>query len=1013
MARRHRRRALGLAALALAAPAAAHAAIPAGTPNTAPAGERDLVSAGPTVVRLLGTPESMPAPAALGHPGSPEDDLAAALDGMATAVTEADADRFRLRALEILEGRAIAGADSGYAGRPYAGIPLLNWNLPLKRKTVEAPPGSPVLPSVTVNLVRFGEHVLSDTALLDFADPASPFTITYRITQLDDSEGVIAPTPLVASTGGAPQGGLHSAVVDLGIGERDIGTQAASRFTDLRTQQAGGAPIPGLGDEHTRLATQEVTVRMPPAGRVSALLEPDLRPGHEGLATLRPATSARLVNMTGRLGLTDFETDPDGKRAGAIGVLAAQAPERQVWDALTGPPAGLAAMNAAGAQAGGLVDVMRRRSALPPGQAPAPGADVTVVVMNNEVYVSAGRLRMDPGDDLTVAVRNADGFVHSLEALDLHDRVKTFGPLDWGAFDWTRRATPASVAPGATATFTVAPDPQSHGLWVGDPDMGDQAGALIRLDRGPRVESLRFPGSFTSPLHGAFDQAGDMWVTLAGVDTIARVDVEPGVPLAQSPLTEFRLPGGAHGENGIAPPEPVHGPQDIAVDHRGIVWSTLAIGNGLARIDPALPESDPGRVRIYPLNPCPPDGVTCAPPPPPALPGPLTRQPNQMVVWEDADGNTVIAFTETAADSVGLFRVAPDGTPVNAQDVPAPSIRPTDVQCASSGCKGPTGIGADGQGRIWFVEAVSNRVSRMTLDQARPFDPSRVRFQHFPIPSSVLVEDPEIAPFPVQTAGAHSLAMGRDGRVWFAETETAKVGILDPALAQPGTSLGITEIPLPDNDFCGVPQPADLTVDRAGRAFVADEYGDQVASLTSQGVGPRWIPTARQSLTDEPIVDPAGDLWFLEPGAQLLTRVRGVSSGNPLPGPAPRVTVDTSANSVAVSGLSATTEATVEVVRGGVVVARRRGAVSGGAITVANAQWVLAAGAQGEPLGAGDRVRITAHGTMPPPPIELTVALLQSSLQDGPEVAGTVTRAGAALGGRVVVDLEGGGQETL
>src|ERR671929_595843 len=122
------------------------------------------------------TPENQAAAANLGTPGSPEDDLAAALDGLSTANTPEQAQADIDRALAILQGDPVPGA-------PYSGLPLLNWNLPAKVKDV--PAGG----TVDVREVRFGDHALLDTWMLRFADATQPYTIRWHITELGTSFG--------------------------------------------------------------------------------------------------------------------------------------------------------------------------------------------------------------------------------------------------------------------------------------------------------------------------------------------------------------------------------------------------------------------------------------------------------------------------------------------------------------------------------------------------------------------------------------------------------------------------------------------------------------------------------------------------------------------------------------------------------------------------------------------------------------------------------------------------------
>ena len=919
--------------------------------------------------------------AALGSPSTPEDDLAAALDDLADAADVEAAEAARRRALDILEGNPVPNA-------AYSGIPLLNWNAPAKVKAV--PPGG----TVTVKVVRYGEHVLTDTSLLRFDDPAQPFRIRYRVAELGTVfGGQLTPAPLLED-GSERIGGVHSVTLPLALGPMRTGTQESSRF------HPGGAP------EQTRQALQDITVRMPPAGMTDAILDPNLRPGWGALATpesfavLRRATPDRLSTLADSFGFTGDAPTPAEVR-GAIGVLGDAAPEKRIWtdlQALDPGDAGfLTAATAVGRDDRSLVAEMRVRTQIPAGIDVDPTADVVVTLLNDEAYVSRRMMRVPRGGSLQVQAVNADGFTHQLEAVDLHDRARAFGPLDWGQFAWDPLPLGASatLAPGASRTYTLAPDAGSFAIWLGDGDSGDQASVVVGLDRGPRVDTLRFDRDFDFALHGAFDADGTLWVTMPGSDSIARI--VPAADLSASNVAVFPLPGGAHDPTS---PVPALGPLDIAVDGRGILWATLAAGNAIARIDPSLVRAGTDRgITIYPLAPCP---TECPPPfPPPPVPAPPTRAPTQMAVMEDAGGNSVVWFTEMNANRIGVLRVAPDGTQVNR----------VDYRCL---CAAPKGIGLAADGDIWFSEELSNQLGQLTLDPTQPFVASLARVRHYPIPSSVDNPVPGIGV--VRTSAPHAIVIDPLGRVWFTEEATGKVGYLDPGLADAGTSAGITEFDVPDNEFGGIANPADIAVDRGGTVYFTDEYGDVIRSVTVDGMGRSWRPVARNSLTDKPMVAPDGDLWFLEPGATLLTRISGITDGANLPARPPLFRVDTDADTVVGTRLGGSTSIDVAVFRGGPIgeggteVAHANGVplVDGG-ITVGGGAtpW---AGEASDPLRPGDLVRVAPRGAYPRAPFSFPVARLDARvLPDGSLSGHALDAADAApLAERVHLSYPGG-----
>src|SRR3954469_19430366 len=327
----------------------------------------------------------------------PEDDLAAALDRLAGAATPAEAQAEIALALAILDGTRVPGL----ADRAYAGIPLLNAG-PAAAKVQDVPAGG----TVEIREVRFGDQALLDTAALRFLDAKAPFTIRWRITELGVGFGrLFAPTVLLSD--GADRAGQHQALEPLGGAPAEIGRDQISRFH----------PASGSAEE-TRVVTRTIDVRMPPAGRVRTIVDPSLTPGLDTFAQIVPATDVR--------------------RAADVDQIAARAPERQIHDGLEAmdPVGGLEATKTQAAALRALVGEMRSRHILPGGSA-APTADLQVVLMNNEAYVSAESLHLPPGESMTVGVVNLDGVARTVRVDDIVRRERIFGALDWGRFGWS------------------------------------------------------------------------------------------------------------------------------------------------------------------------------------------------------------------------------------------------------------------------------------------------------------------------------------------------------------------------------------------------------------------------------------------------------------------------------------------------------------------------------------------------------------------------------------------------
>src|SRR3954469_2226826 len=906
-------------------------------------------------------PAEASATAALLSPGTPENDLAAALDAMAGAPSASEAESARRRAGDILEGNPIGK-------KAYSGIPLLNWNPPSKVKTV--PAGG----TVDITQVRWGEHMVSDTWLLEFDDPDQPFKIRYRVAELGSAfGGELSPTPLLRENG-TPIGGQHSALQPLGIDANlGLGTHQGNRFTDGR----------GVGDvpEATRAALQEVTVDMPPPRLVSAILDPTLRAGHESATTLMPATAARRAAIA---------TD---KRA-AIARLADASPEKQIWSALDGLPAQgdpgfLVAAHDAGTQLGDLVGAMRSRTELPAGVVADPGADATVLLQNNEAYMTRHDMRLDAGGSLRVQVVNRDGFAHTLTGFDLHKRNRIFGAWDWGEFDWSDAALQGgspTLDPGAARTFTITPASDAFAVWLGDLDSGDQADAGISLDRGVKQQALRF-GSTTPPVHPAPDRDGKVRGPLAGTDTIARV--HPAGNLGDSAVDRFPLPNGRHIVDSPAAPL---GPADVTVDGRGIVWSTLASGNGIARIDPArVNNGTADGIKIIPLEACTP--AICRPTIPP-VPNELpTRTPTRLKTFIDAEGNTVLWFIEASTSNLGAMRVSEDGRKLDEAHFPC-------------GCFAAESLALAPDGSVWFVQINENEVGRLRPDVTRPFAPSVAHIDHYAIPGKTLVPSPPLFPN-LMTSLPLSVAVDGRGRVWFSESALSSIAWLDPEQAKPNTSQGFSEVELPHSAFRSAAAPADIAVDRANNLWWAGEYGDQIEQITPAGeIGMRFRSSVRRGITESPISDGDGNLWIVETGGNLITRISGVAGGPLVPYGLPAsLEADTTRNTLSGERLRDTTSVTVRIVRGGNVVAHADVPVNDGVFSIPARGWQGAA----DGVRAEDVIRIQPHGPYARAELSFRVASLTAAVGADGGLAGRATTAGQALGEHVHVSYAGGG----
>jgi hypothetical protein len=233
--------------------------------------------------------------------------------------------------------------------------------------------------------------------------------------------------------------------------------------------------------------------------------------------------------------------------------------------------------------------------------------------------------------------------------------------------------------------------------------------------------------------------------------------------------------------------------------------------------------------------------------------------------------------------------------------------------------------------------------------------------------------------------------------VWFSEAATSKIGVLDPAKATPGTTDGMTEFPLQRNDFGRDPSPADVSIDRRGTLYWTDEYGDAVGSLTTAADQHLFRPAQRNSQTDSPASDSEGNLWFIEAGASMITRISGVTAGASRPDAPPTFTVHTATGVLSASGIHETDAVDLQVLRDG--------RVAGGQDGVALTQGTLSAdiGAR-----AGDTIRIVPRGASAPGAFSFTVVTLDATMSADGTVRGRATRNGTAVADRVSVVTPGG-----
>jgi sugar lactone lactonase YvrE len=399
------------------------------------------------------------------------------------------------------------------------------------------------------------------------------------------------------------------------------------------------------------------------------------------------------------------------------------------------------------------------------------------------------------------------------------------------------------------------------------------------------------------------------------------------------------------------------------MDGHGIMWATLADGNGVARLDPAqVRDGTSDGITIIRLDDCPVQPA-CVPEIPPVPNVGPTRIPTRVKSMLDGDGNTILWFVEAGASNIGVLHLSPDGRKLDEAHFPC-------------GCISIESLDLAPDGSIWFTQLIENQIGRLVPDQSRLFSPAAARREHYDIPRKVLVPQPPRFPN-LMTSLPLSVAVDGRGRVWFSESSLSSAAYLEPDKAQPNTSKGFTEFELPHSAFRSAAAPNDVTVDRANSFWWAGEYGDQIEQLTPDGeVGLRFRGSVRRGITEGPVTDKDGNLWVVETGGNLLTRITGVTEGPLVPQGLPTAyEADTTNDTLTGARLRDTTSVEIAVVRGADVVARADAPVRDGGFSIAAADWSGAADA----IRPDDTIRIHPVGRYARATLSFRVARLSAA----------------------------------
>jgi virginiamycin B lyase len=283
---------------------------------------------------------------------------------------------------------------------------------------------------------------------------------------------------------------------------------------------------------------------------------------------------------------------------------------------------------------------------------------------------------------------------------------------------------------GSTHEIKAGPD---GNLWVTQ----QKQARLVRVTVSGEVTTFAMPDG--SGPHGlAFDDSGRMWVSLEFSDEIAHIGFD-GRILARYPIPQV-----------VAGPQ---GPHGLAVGPDGALWWTGKTGNTIGRLHPTS-----GLMDVFPLKKT------------PAKP---------IYITAGSDGN--MWFTELEGSRIG--RITAKGE-ITSFDIPTPDARPIVV------FTGP-------EGKIWFTEERGNAYGTISSDgtfveyhtgvdggklAGAAFDGAGNLWLQFNSPDIIqrVAPDQTVTTFKLTSSGAvqHRITLGPEGRMWFTELATDKVGYI-------------------------------------------------------------------------------------------------------------------------------------------------------------------------------------------------------------------------------------------
>lgn len=308
--------------------------------------------------------------------------------------------------------------------------------------------------------------------------------------------------------------------------------------------------------------------------------------------------------------------------------------------------------------------------------------------------------------------------------------------------------------------------------------------ALLAPTAMAGIEEKPLPNGWRGPVYLAFDKQGNLWMTLDDTWALARYDPRTGAgqayPLpAPKPDANAAMGGIGFTSNGMVwtgtgthlfglnpangsylakrLPEPAQLGGELYVAPDDSIYYAIVDQDEIVHLDTRT-----GQIETLPLpsKPFGPIGFT------PAANGGvlLTATYANALATYDPVNSTLDLAAQGVQGPVGVARAGPDAYVAemganSISHVKLPTSKPMRFTTSPSAyypTSGPAGILVARDGSVWFAEHFSDRISR--------FDPENLTLHEYEVPSA-------------PGSNVQHVAQDANGRVWFAEYSTSKIGI--------------------------------------------------------------------------------------------------------------------------------------------------------------------------------------------------------------------------------------------